>query len=219
MVCLFVILWISLRLIEDSILRSYLKTDWFFWVFQVVEQLLLKTLTKNPLLHVFWLLRRVFFLLLTAFMMSEVKNYHVNVTIQGFLKQNQWKKNICRMYSLAVMQSISNSTTIKNIGKIKCWCFCAKYAFLHFSNQPRKNTYTSMDIPSPPLFIASKLGKYCLVLFLIFKPFDAIFGQNTKCTAKNALWSQNHFIKALGWVISFFCLFIYLIGRQEKSTP
>lgn len=120
------------------------------------------------------------------------------------------------MYGLVVMQSISNSTTSRNIGKIKCWRFCAKNAFLHFSNQPRKNTYTSMDIPSPPLFIASKLGKYCLVLFLIFKPFDAIFGQNTKCTAKNALWSQSHFIKVLWRVIFFFCLFD-MKAREEYA--
>ena len=120
------------------------------------------------------------------------------------------------MYGLVVMQSISNSTTRKNIGKIKCWRFFAKNAFLYFSNQPRKNTYTSMDIPSPPLFIASKLGKYCLVLFLIFKPFDAIFGQNTKCTAKNALWSQSHFIKVLWRVIFFFCLFD-MKAREEYA--
>ena len=180
-----------LRLIEDSNLRSYLKTDWIFWGFEVVEPLLSKTLYKQKIhSFIFFGLWGVFFLPLKAFMISEVKNYYANVTMQ----QNQWNEIFYRMYGLVVMQSISNSTTSKNIGKIKCWRFCEKNAFLHFSNQPRKNTYTSMDIPSPPLFIASKLGKYCLVLFLIFKPFDAIFGQNTKCTAKNMHWCQSHCI-------------------------
>ena len=69
-------------------MRLYIKTDWIFWVYEVFEQLLIKTLTKKSAPSCF-LASEEDILLVTAYMMSEVKNYHVNVTIQGFLKKNQ----------------------------------------------------------------------------------------------------------------------------------
>ena len=53
---------------------------------------------------------------LTASITLEVKNY---VPYRGRnFEQNQQNKIFCRMYGLAVMQTISNSMIIENIDKI-----------------------------------------------------------------------------------------------------
>ena len=61
-------------------------------------------------------------------------------------EQNQSNISFCRMYGTAVMQTISNSTIIKNIDKMKLIIHSALHCALNTYNFSHKGTFCKIRI-------------------------------------------------------------------------